>query len=355
MSASESTPQKTTPLGDYGSSHNPPPPQGDQHNRGISFGSNPPNNYYNSHASQHVTTSVMRAVIPMTANSNVVPGSPWSRNAVLHSSSHNSPTPHDIGGTRTSSHSATGRVDLSPHAFSMPGSIGHASPTFRHHGMATSDVHSFVPMMANPDTVSYGPLQSVPDRYNSGDARSWAGMVYPPHGTSMAPGSIGHASPTSRHHGMATSDMHSFVPMMANPDAASVPSTPDNLRTAVSYGPSQSVPYSHGLHDLGVMNPKFHLQLTRQSELPITRPPSHLRVCKWVHNNACCGYEGTLEDLNQHWNDIHLPLCPGAVIKCKWENCRYRNRNRNKDSIRVMWRSSMWRHISEVHLRCRRH
>ncbi|KAG1768994.1 hypothetical protein EDD22DRAFT_191294 [Suillus occidentalis] len=232
-----------------------------------------------------------------------------------------------------------------PHGTSMtPYPIGHASPTSRHHDMATSDTHSFAPMMANSDAVSYGPLQGVPDHYDLRDARFWPGMLYPPHGTSLMSGSISHTSPTSRHHGMATSEMHSFAPMTANPN---VPSTPDNLRTTLSYGPSQNVPYPHDFLHLGVMH--------QQSELPITRPPSRLRVCKWVHNNARCGYEGTLEDLNKHWNDTHLPQCPGVVIKCKWEKCRYRNRRKNKNSIRVMWRSSMWRHISEAHLKCPRH
>lgn len=96
------TPQKSTTLGDYGFALNPPPPQGSQHNRGISFGSSPPmrsnewthqvydlrllpftfhimslvhrqgpNNYSSPASSQPAvtSTSVMRDVIPMTANS----------------------------------------------------------------------------------------------------------------------------------------------------------------------------------------------------------------------------------------------------------------------------------------------
>jgi hypothetical protein len=94
--------------------------------------------------------------------------------------------------------------------------------------------------------------------------------------------------------------------------------------------------------------------MNRQSELPITQPPSRVKLeaCKWVHNNACCTYKGTLEDLKQHWKDSHLPLCPVGEIKCKWEKCRYRGRTDN--SIRIMKRSSMWRHISEKHFKCRR-
>ncbi|KIK47680.1 hypothetical protein CY34DRAFT_8736 [Suillus luteus UH-Slu-Lm8-n1] len=307
---------ESTPPGDYGSSHNPTPPRVNQHNRDTNSSSYPSNNYYYSPASSqqvypsnnyYYSLAFLQQAYPSnnyyyspassqqaTANTNfgsypsnnyynslassqqattfdntssLVPGSPWSRNAVLPSSSHNSPTPDDIGGTGTSSHCqpATGRAGFSPHTFSMPGFVGwHASPMSWNHGMA-SDMHSSVSMMANHNAVPSNPVRSAPDRYNPGDARSWAGMVSS-HGTSLTPGSMGHASSMSRNHSSAR--------MMASQDAASVPSTPDNFRTAVSYGPSRNVSYPHVLHDPGVMN--------RQSELPIgAQPPSRIHACKW--------------------------------------------------------------------------
>ncbi|KAG2748285.1 hypothetical protein P692DRAFT_20874583 [Suillus brevipes Sb2] len=138
-------------------------------------------------------------------------------------------------------------MDNAPHdTLPMPDPIGHTLPMSRHHGsgMNTSDMHSFAHMMANPEPVPFDLVRSELDRHNPGDARSRAGMVAP-HGTSLTPGSIGHASLTSRHHGIATSDMHSFAPVMAKP-------------------------YPRDLHDPGVMN--------RQSELPITQPPSRVKL-----------------------------------------------------------------------------
>lgn len=101
-----------------------------------------PNDHSSSASSQHIltTSDSMRAVVPMMADTKLVrslvfslhkynsssvvlwmPNSPSSRNAILHGSPYNSPTPHDLGGagSRTSSHPATGRVYLSPRSFPM--------------------------------------------------------------------------------------------------------------------------------------------------------------------------------------------------------------------------------------------
>ncbi|KAG1749539.1 hypothetical protein EDB19DRAFT_146804 [Suillus lakei] len=378
---SASTPQKSTILDNYSFAHNPSTPQSNQYNRGVGFGSGPPGMGSNECAFQtlgpiscsspaslrHVATmSDTHAVIPMMENPNVAPwmsDSLSSKNVTSRGSPHNPRTPHDLGGARsgTSSHPATGRVYLSPHAFPTPGPIDHTSVSSQR-SMTASDAHSIVRMMANPNAasrtldnlktaVSHGCSQSVPYLHGLGGARSGTtsypamGRVYLSSHAFPTSGPVGHTSPVSSQRGMTASDTHNVVPMMANPNAVSW--TPGNLRTAVSQGPSQCVPY---LHDIGGGRSISQLPST-QSETPINQPSPLL--CWWVHNNARCGHEGTLEDLKQHWHDSHLPECPGAMIQCQWECCDYHKRG--NPSINVMLRSSVWRHISEVHLMHRRH
>ncbi|KAG2107440.1 uncharacterized protein F5147DRAFT_697300, partial [Suillus discolor] len=335
-----------------------------------------PNDHSSSASSQHIaTTSDIHAVIPMMANSNVVlwtSDSPSSRNAILHGSPHNSPTPHDLGGagSRTSSHPATGRVYLSPRSFPIPGPIGHTLPMSSQCSMTTSDMHSVVPMMENPNAASgswapnnlraaashgwSGESQFVPYLHELGGARSGAPShlaiesdYSSPQALPMPmPRAIGHTLPVYSQCGMTTSDTLSVIPMMANPNAVS--RTPNNLRTAVSRGPSQSVSC---IHNLGGVNSGFQLPPSpAQSELPINQPS--LLLCRWVYNNSPCRYEGTLEDFKHHWYDDHLPEFPGAMIQCQWEHCNYHGRGDRL--MNDMRRSFVWRHISEVHLMHRR-
>ncbi|KAG1799352.1 uncharacterized protein HD556DRAFT_124160 [Suillus plorans] len=333
-----------------------------------------PNDHSSSASSQHIaTTSDIHAVVPMMADPNVVlwmSDSPSNRNAIFHGSPHNSPTPHDLGGagSRTSSHSATGRVYLSPHSFPIPGPIGHTLPMSSQYSMTTSDTHSVVPMMENPNSAAWwapnnpwaaaslgwsGESQFVPYLHELGGARSGVpnnpaiGSDYSSPQALQMPGPIDHTLPESSQYGMTASDIHSVVHMTTNSNAVS--QTPNNLRTAVSRNPAQSVVY---VHDLGGVNSGFQLPPSpAQSELLINQPS--LLLCRWVHNNAPCGYEGTLEDLRQHWYDDHLPELRGAMIQCQWERCNY-HRQRGDRLMNVMRRSSVWRHISEVHLMYRR-
>ncbi|KAG1825053.1 hypothetical protein DFJ58DRAFT_385538 [Suillus subalutaceus] len=97
----------------------------------------------------------------MMASPNIAPwasDSPSSRNAVSHGFPHNSPIPHDIGGagSRTSGHPATGNVYMSSHASSL-GPISHTSPMSSQCNMTVSDMHSVVPMMANPNVALWTP------------------------------------------------------------------------------------------------------------------------------------------------------------------------------------------------------
>ncbi|KAG1806229.1 hypothetical protein EV424DRAFT_1428274 [Suillus variegatus] len=384
---SASTPQRSTTLGNYSFAHNPPTPHSNQHNTDASFGSSPPvmggskcasqmlgpNDHSSSASSQHIltTSDSMRAVVPMMADTNVVlwmPNSPSSRNAILHGSPYNSPTPHDLGGagSRTSSHPATGRVYLSPRSFPIPGPIGHTLPMCSQCSMTTSDMHSVVPMMENPNAASWipnnlgaaaslgwpGVSQFVPYLHELGGARSGApshlaiGSDYSSPQALQMPGPIGHTLPEPSQCGMTASDIHSVVHMTTNSNAVS--RTPNNLRTSVSLGPSQSVSCVHDLE--GVHSGFRLLPSSAQSELPIKQ--LSLLLCRWVHNNAPCGYDGTLEDLKQHWYDDHLPGFPGAMIQCQWERCNYHRRGDRL--MNVMRRCSVWRHISEVHLMYRR-
>lgn len=382
LKMSGSTPQISTTLGNYSFARNPPTHQRDQHNKNINFGSTPPamgsnhhefqmlgpNDSSSSASSQHIATmSDMHTIAPMVTNSNIPPwtsDSPLSRNDVLHGSPH-TPLPHDLGGARSSASSrpAMGRVYLSPHALPTPGPIGHTSPgaMSSQRSMTASDARSIVPVMVNSNATSWVPVnfttaasddwsQCVTRLHNPGGARSEApshpemGRVYlPPHAFQM-PGPIGHTSPVSSQCGMSASDIHYVVPMIENPSAMSW--TPGNLRTAVSHGPSQSVPC---IHDLGGVNSSLQFP-PAQLELSMNQPSPLL--CRWVYNDVPCGYEGTLEDLKQHWHDNHLPGYPGAMIQCQWKHCNYHKRG--DPSINVMCRSSVWRHISEVHLMHRR-
>ncbi|KAG2107998.1 uncharacterized protein F5147DRAFT_696105, partial [Suillus discolor] len=334
-----------------------------------------PNDHSSSASSQHIATTSdsMYAVVPMMADTNSVlwmSDSPSSRNAILYGSPYNSPTPHDLGGagSRTSSHPATGGVYLSPHSFPIPGPIGHTLPMSSQWNM-TSDTHSVVPMMENPNSAAswapnnlraaasydwFGELQCVPYLHELGGARSGA-PSHPAIGSDYSfpqalptPGPIGYTLPeSSQCGGMTASDIHSVVHMTTNSNAVS--RTPNNLRSIVSRGPSQSMSC---VHDLGGVNSGFRLPPSpAQSELPINQPS--LLICRWVHNNAPCGYDGTLEDLKQHWYDYHLPGFRGAMIRCQWERCNY-HRQRGDRSMNVMRRSSVWRHISEIHLMHRR-
>ncbi|KAG2108000.1 uncharacterized protein F5147DRAFT_696122, partial [Suillus discolor] len=338
-----------------------------------------PNDHSSSVSSQHIATTwdIIHAVVPMMENSNVflwTSDSPPSRNVILHGSPHNSPIPHDLegAGSRTSSHPATERVYLSPCSFSMPGPIGHTLDMPSQYSMATSDTGSVVHIMENPNsTASWAPnnlmtaamtaasydwsgeSQRMPYLHELGGARSGApshpaiGSDYSSPQALQMPEPIRHTSPVYSQCGMPTSDTLSVVPMMANPNAVSW--TADNLRTTVSRGPSQSVSC---VHDLGGANFGFQLPSSlAQSELPRNQPSP--LICRWVHDNAPCGYEGTLEDLKQHWYDDHLPGFRGAMIRCQWERCNY-HRQRGDRSMNVMRRSSVWRHISEVHLMYRR-
>ncbi|KAG2049464.1 hypothetical protein BDR06DRAFT_961416, partial [Suillus hirtellus] len=248
----------------------------------------------------------------------------------------------------------------------MSGPIDHALHMPSQYNMATSDTRSIVPMMENSNTASWAPnnlrtvasygwsgeSQCVPYLYELEDVRSGApshpaiGGDYLSLQALPMPEPIDHNSPVYSQCGMTTSDALYVVPMMANPNAVSW--TPDNLRTAISHGPSQSVSCVHDL--IGV---NFGSQLPSspaQSELQINQPSPLL--CRWVHDDTPCGYEGTLEDLRQHWYDDHLPEFPGAMIQCQWERCDYHRRGDRL--MNVMRRSSVWRHISEVHLMHRR-
>ncbi|KIK47682.1 hypothetical protein CY34DRAFT_190464 [Suillus luteus UH-Slu-Lm8-n1] len=230
--------------------------------------------------------------------------------------------------------------------FQVQGPNDYSSPAPSQHAVTTSVTSSAVPMMANPNAwtpdnlgtaIAHNLSQSVPYRYDLRDARSWAGMDNAPHGTFPVPVPIDHASPISWHHGMTASDVHPVVPAMANLNAW----TPDNSGTAVAQNLSQSVPC---VHDPGVVNPSFQLPPAWQSELPINRPPPF--HCEWVDNNIRCRYGGTLKGLKRHWRVRHLPTRRRAkAIQCKWENCNY-----ERGGTRLMCRSSIWRHISEVHL-----
>lgn len=355
---SASTPQKTTTLGNYSYSfaHNSPTPHSNQHNTDASFSSSPPvmrgskytsqmldpNDHSSSVSSQHIATTsdIIHAVVPMMENLNVLwmSDSPSSRNAILHGSPYNSLTPHDLGGagSRTSSHPATGRVYLPPHSFPIPEPIGYTLSVSSQWNMTTSDTHSVVPMMENPNAASWAPnnlraaashdwfgeLQCVPYLHELGGARSGA-PSHPAIGSDYSflqalpmSGPIGPTLPESSQCGMTPSDIHSVVHMTTNYNAVSrLPPSP------------------------------------AQSELPINQPS--LLICRWVDNNAPCGYEGTLEDLNHHWYDDHLPGFRGAMIRCQWERCNY-HRQRGDRSLNVMRRNSVWRHISEVHLMYRR-
>ncbi|KAG1856612.1 hypothetical protein DFJ58DRAFT_336726 [Suillus subalutaceus] len=176
---SASTPQKSTALGNYSFAHDAPTPQSNQHNSGVSSQASPamgsnecafqmlgPNNYSSSASLQHIATtsdSDVHAVVHMhmMASPNIAPwasDSPSSRNAVSHGFPHNSPIPHDIGGagSRTSGHPATGNVYMSSHASSL-GPISHTSPMSSQCNMTVSDMHSVVPMMANPNVALWTP------------------------------------------------------------------------------------------------------------------------------------------------------------------------------------------------------
>ncbi|KAG2132829.1 uncharacterized protein EDB93DRAFT_893227 [Suillus bovinus] len=362
---SASTLQGSATLGNYSFAHNNPPTL--QHNRDVSFGSSPPtmgsqecplrmsvvNDYGLSASTQHIATmSDMNTVVPTMENFNVIPwtsGSPSSGDAILPGSPHILPNPcYDLGDARfrsaSPSHPGIGGAYWSPHAFQMLGLIGHTSPVSLQRSMTASCTHSVVPMMANSNSVSFW----EPDNHKTGasDDRSHcrsylhdvggasSGVlshtsmerVYlPPHAFPM-PGPIGHTSLVSSQCGMTASNTHSVVSMMANPNAVSW--TPCNI----SHGTSQSVP------------PPVQSELT-------TNQPS-LYLCRWVYNNAPCGYDGTLEDLKQHWYHNHLPKCPGVSIPCQWEHCNYHKRGHPSNNKMV--RCSVWRHISEVHLKRRR-
>lgn len=294
---SASTPQRLTTLGYHSFAHNPPTLHSNQHNRGVNFGSNPP------------------------------------------------------------------AIGNNEYALQMLGLNNYSSSTSSQHIATTVDVHSIVPIQMeisgvvpwSPDSPSSRNPVSHDSPHNSPTSRdlgAWSGVshtaveraYWSPH-ASRTFGPISHNSlMSSQYNGMTGSDTHSVIPMMANPNAVSW--TPGNLRTAISHSPSQNVLY---LHDIGGMNPSFQLP-PAQSELPINQPSPLL--CRWVHNNAPCEYKGTLENLKRHWHNSHLPGCQGVEIRCQWEWCEYHKRGH--PSINVMLRSSMWRHISEVHLMHRR-
>ncbi|KAG1900061.1 uncharacterized protein F5891DRAFT_1189149 [Suillus fuscotomentosus] len=172
---SASMPQRSTTFGNYSFAHNPPTPHSNQHNTDASFGSSPPamggskcasqmlgpNDHSSSASSQRIATmsDSMRAVVPMMADTNVflwMSDSPSSRNAILHSGSpYNSPTPHDLGGPEPPViQRREGSTYLHVHS-QWP--IGHTLPMSSQCNMTTSNTHSVVPMMENPNAASWAP------------------------------------------------------------------------------------------------------------------------------------------------------------------------------------------------------
>ncbi|KAG2109418.1 hypothetical protein BD769DRAFT_101582 [Suillus cothurnatus] len=153
---------------------------------------------------------------PSTRERSITPGN--------YSFAHNLPVPQ--------SNQHNGGVDFDSSPLAM-GSNAHAfqiSSTSSQHIATASDMHAVVPMMAN---FNEGARSRTPSNPTMGTFYS------SPHASPM-PGSIGYTSPVTAW------DTLPVVHTMANPSAASW--TQDNLGTAVSYCPFQSMPY---LQDLG--------------------------------------------------------------------------------------------------------
>lgn len=75
--------------------------------------------------------------------------------------------------------------------------------------------------------------------------------------------------------------------------------------------------------------------------------------CGWlVRENTTCGFEGPLDAFKEHFRGNHLSGSQDAENVCCWRGCKYRKRD--NANIRGMRRDSVWRHVSETHLKRKR-
>ncbi|KAG1854810.1 hypothetical protein DFJ58DRAFT_841292 [Suillus subalutaceus] len=265
---SASTPQNSTTLDNYDFAHNPPIPQSNQHNRGVSsfspsaltsaFRMLDPNTHSSSVSSQHIaTTSDVHAVIPAQMANPKQPIEQKCCPAWFPAYFTNLRLRSYGKGLLVSACIPNAETNRPHFARVLAMRHDHLGCVFRRtydgkpHSYNTSSAALWTPDNPGP-AVSHGPSQSVP-------------YLHDLEGTSLRP--IGHTLLASSQRGMTASDMHSAVPMMANPNAVSW--TPGNLRTAVSHDPSQSVRYH--LHDLGGISASFQLP-PAQSGLPMSQP-----------------------------------------------------------------------------------
>lgn len=74
--------------------------------------------------------------------------------------------------------------------------------------------------------------------------------------------------------------------------------------------------------------------------------PSIAFFCDWLNeDNTLCAFQGSLDDLKNHFTSSHLSGAQSALGRCHWQGCLNGN---------DMRRDSVWRHVRETHLRIKR-
>lgn len=74
--------------------------------------------------------------------------------------------------------------------------------------------------------------------------------------------------------------------------------------------------------------------------------PSIAFFCDWLHeDDTLCAFQGSLDDLKNHFTSSHLSGAQSALGRCHWQGCL------NENDMR---RDSTWRHVRETHLRIKR-
>lgn len=75
--------------------------------------------------------------------------------------------------------------------------------------------------------------------------------------------------------------------------------------------------------------------------------------CGWlVGENRTCKFEGPLDAFKTHFRRSHLSGAQDALHACCWQGCNYCKRD--NETVHVMRRDSVWRHVKETHLGMKR-
>ncbi|KAG1762348.1 hypothetical protein EDD22DRAFT_953187 [Suillus occidentalis] len=304
---------------------------------------------------------------------------PLSRTHIVNSPNGNTATRPFVFADDLSSHVA----NMSIQATIDSGVISHGSEAASAHFSSTYNHHTQLngAMIDNAARSRFPTAESVPLTRNSVPmvSRNTPG----PQSTSMHPSAInmnqytGHSShnPTGLHSSQyrTTVTGSNFSPS----GSLQMPHLPQHtLNTDLA--PPNSYPKSftrdfgtqHGSQPAGppyqqassmAPSPSTHLQqdLTHRNH---SRPNSEHRCrtyaqethpspsisffCDWLNeDDTLCTFQGSLDDLKNHFTSSHLSGAQSALGRCLWQGCLNGN---------DMRRDSTWRHVRETHLRIKR-